>query len=340
MAKSPSFDSHIVKTKELAQRFQTLTAALAEGLGKLPQNGDETAFAAETAKLAEVQKTKTLLEADLLASCMSVSKRTDHAYDAFDRVDEVSRFDAFLAMFRRRSGAAFKVSRSRKLAIADSLRSILTDAADIYGFVQTEKDHAAGLVPTCEQTLVRSMEQRRGVVSSMDEARQRDREVALALSTLRRKIADGQDEARLAQFKSEETETAGQHDIILQSRKQLAVEHHVLDRQAILLGDLIDVLNDMVSLYSVVSHALALEAERCFQLYDAVYGTLEPLIALAQPHSSQTSGETEPPLLGAFGTLLSLHAQGTVTMQDIEKRKTRADDALAHRRNALAQPEA
>ncbi len=339
MAKLPSFDSQFEKTKAQAQRVQSLASALAETLDDLPDVTSQSVFETETAQLAELHAAKASVETDLLSFTNTVATRTNDAYAAFDRVDEVGRLQSFFGFFRRAKASSFKAVRARTLAIADSLRSTLLEAASVHELALADRQNASALVLFCEPKLVASMEKRRTVVSAMDEARQRDKELALALSTLKRKINDATDPARLEQLKAEDAETSGQYETLRATRKRLSDEHHVLDRQAVLLGDLIDVLNDQVALQTLVINKLSIEAERCLQLYDAAYGTLEPLSALAQRSTSADDAATKPLPLNAFEELLRLHTEGGVTMQDIDKRKARIDEVLLRRRSGEAKPD-
>lgn len=340
MAKSPSFDSQIEKAAAQVQRVETLTAALVAGLDQVPARPAPAAFESETREMAELKSVNASLEAELLLIVSGLAARTNQAYTDFDRVDEVGRFNAFFSLFRRKNTGAFKTVRARTLAIADRLRSILVEAARMHVLSLTEKDRLTALVLGAEPKLVTSMEKRRVVVTKMDEARQRDKELALALATVRRKIADQTDEERLAQLQADETEAAQKYDSVLETRRQLNEDHGILDRQAILLGDVIDVLNDQIALHTLVTNALSIEAERCLQLYDAAYGTLEPLSALAQAAANTTDAASKPAPLVAFAELLRLHEQGGVTMQDIEKRKARVEESLQRRRSGNVAPEA
>lgn len=334
MAKLPSFDSQLEKMTAQAQRVQALASTLAETLGEVPDITPQVAFERETAQLAELLSAAASLEADFLNFASDVATRTDHASAAFESVDEVGRFQSFLNLFRRGHASRFKATRARTLAIADSLRFILLDAASIYELALACKQKASALVLTCEPQFAASMQKRRTVVSAIDEARQRDRELALALSTIKRRIDDATDAARLEQLNVEDARTAGERDVVLATRKRLSDEHRVLDRQAVLLGDLIDALNDQIALQTLVSNTLSTEAERCIQLYDAAYGTLAPLLALAQAPVSETGVASKPLPLTVFDALLRLHSQGGVTMQDIEKRKVAIDEAMLRRRSA------
>ncbi len=331
MARLPSFDSQIETAKADAQKVQELSSQLAASIAVLPDVVSETAFEAETAQLAELRSANTALEAELLTLIKGFAARTDAAYADFDRVDEVTRREKVTAFFTRRAAGSFKAVRLKKLAIAELLKVILLEAAAVHAVLHTRKDDAAPLVSTCEPKLEASMQARRKVVSSMDDARQRDKALAASLATLQRKITDASDESRLSQLKADEAEATTQRDAVLAERKKLGRQHDILDRQAILFGDLIDLLNDEISLHTLLLNALNIEAERCLQLYDAVFGSLEALLSEAEPRRAVAEGEETSLPLSAFRELLLLHTQGAVTMQDIEKRKKRVDEALLRR---------
>lgn len=336
MVKTPSFDSLIEKARAHVERVHALSVQLAAGLGTVPEVSSDGVYQAENAHMEQLRIVMGAFEDELLALVHDVSARADRAYAAFDAVDAVSGYQALVAFFRRKEAPSFKVVRSRKLAIAESSSAVLMDAAAIHGLVHVEKDRVFPLVQSCEPQILSSMERRRNVASAMDDARQRDRELAALIGTLRGKINNVSDEVRLHALKAEEAEADTRRAAVLIERKRLADEYQVLDRQAVLLADLIDCLNDLLVLFTLAINKISIEAERCIQLYDAVYGTLEPLLANTRlPSSREDNGEEAAPL-GAFRPLLLLHTQGKVTMQDIEKRKARADHALSLRSSGAA----
>ena len=336
MRKLPPFDSLIIRARGDVERVHALSVQLAAALRVVPEGPSNGVYDNETAQLAQLRAMIADSEIDLLALVHDISVRTDRAYTAFDAVDEVSGFQAFMAFFKRRQAPSFKVIRTRKLDIAESLRGLLLEAATGHGLIDDAKKRFSPLVLSCEPQILSSMEKRRSVVSAMDEARQRDRELAALLGTVRRKITNANDKDRLQALRVEEEEAGTRHAEVMLEREKLADAHQVLDRQAVLLADLIDVLNDLIVVFTLTINKISVEAERCIQLYDAVYGTLEPLLANARPHSSKAEDEPDAIPLSAFLPLLMLYTQGTVTMQDIEKRKARADQALSSRKSDAA----
>jgi hypothetical protein len=336
MGKLPPFDSLIEKARGDVERVHALSVQLAAALRVVPEGSAKGVYEDETAQLAQLRAMKADFEAALLALVHDIAVRTDRAYAAFDAVDEVGGFQAFMAFFRRREAPSFKVIRTRKLAIAESLRILLLEAATGHRLIDEAKKRFSPLVLSCEPQILSSMEKRRGIVSAMDEARQRDRELAALIGTVRRKITNASDEDRQQALRVEEEEASTRHAEVLLEREKLADAHQILDRQAVLLADLIDVLNDLIVVFTLAINKISVEAERCIQLYDAVYGSMEPLLANARPHSSKAEDEPDAIPLGAFLPLLMLHTQGTVTMQDIEKRKARADQALSLRKSDTA----
>ncbi|MGV1870012.1 hypothetical protein [Agrobacterium rosae] len=332
MARLPSFDSEIEQARADAIAVQDLSSLIAQTLASIPDGSSEEVFASQTAQFAELQMLEEKLQDRILAFVTGLGARTDAAYAAFDRVDDVTRSENFFSFFKRRAAVSFKVVRARKLAIADTLKAVLLEAAVVHGLLQARKEQATALRSTVEPNLVASMETRRGIVSDMDEARQKDKALAASLATLQRKISDARDETRLDQWKAEETETAAQRETVLSERKRLNARHEVLNHQAILLGNMIDLLNDEISIHALLLNKLNIEAERCIHLYDAAFGSLEPVLADAQPQSSTAQRAEASMPLGIFDELLTLHGQGIVTLQDIQTRKHRADEALLRRR--------
>lgn len=332
MARLPSFDSEIEQVRADAAAVQDQSSRLAQALAALPDDASDSAFALETAQFTELQALETALQDRIQGLIDGFGTRTDAAYAAFDRVEDVTRAETFIAFFKRRRAGSFKVVRSRKLVIADRLKTILLEAAVVHGLLQDRKEQATAMRSAIEPNLVASMETRRGIVSAMDDARQRDKVLAASLATLQRKIADPYDETRLDQWKVEEAEAASQRTTVLSERKRLSAKHETLDHQAILLGNIIDLLNEEISMHALFLNKLNIEAERCIHLYDAAFGSLEPLLADAQSQLPHVDGEEAPMPLGIFSELLILHGQGIVTLQDIQTRKNRADEALLRRR--------
>ncbi len=334
MVKLSSFDSEIEQARADAAALHDQSSWLAQALSALPTDATETAFSQETVQFTQLQALETDFQARLLKLINGFGTRADAAYTAFDRVDHVTGPEKFIAFFTRRTAVSFKVARARKLEIADSLKVILLEAAAVHGLLQDRKEQATVLRSAVEPNLVASMEARRGVVAAMDDARQRDKTLAASLATLRRKITDAQDEARLNQWKAEEAEAAAQRETVLSERKRLGTAHEVLNQQAVLLGNIIDLLNQEISLHVLLLNTLNIEAERCIHLYDAAFGSLGPLLADAKPEVPSAAGGEVPAPLAVFGELLTLHGQGIVTLQDIQARKHRADEALLSRLNA------
>ncbi|POO57961.1 hypothetical protein [Agrobacterium rosae] len=332
MARLPSFDSEIEQARADANAVQDLSSLMAQTLVAVPEGSSEEVFAPQTAQFAELQMLEAKFQDRILAFVNGLGARTDAAYAAFDRVDDVTRSETFFSFFKRRAAVSFKVVRARKLVIADTLKAILLEAALVHGLLQARKEQATALRSTVEPNLVASMETRRGIVSDMDEARQKDKVLAASLATLQRKISDARDETRLDQWKAEEADAAAQRETVLSERKRLNARHEVLNHQAILLGNVIDLLNDEISIHALLLNKLNIEAERCIHLYDAAFGSLEPLLADAQSQSPTAEGAEASMPLGIFDELLTLHGQGIVTLQDIQTRKHRADEALLRRR--------
>ena len=333
MARLPSFDSDIEQARADAAAVQEQSSRLAQSLAALPDDVSDSAFALETAQFTELQALETAFQDRILTLINGFGTRTDAAYAAFDRVEDVTRAQILIAFFKRRRAGSFKVVRSRKLVIAETLKAILLEAEIVHSLLQDRKEQATALRSAIEPNLVASMETRGGIVSAMDNARQRDKVLAASLATLQRKIADPYDETRLDQWKAEEAEAASQRATVLSERKRLSSSHEALDHQAILLGNIIDLLNEEISMHALFLNKLNIEAERCIHLYDAAFGSLEPLLADAQSHLPHADGEEEAPMpLGIFSELLTLHGQGIVTLQDIQTRKHRADETLLRRR--------
>jgi hypothetical protein len=331
MARLSSFDSEIEQASADAAALYDQSSRLVQAVAVLPDGVSETAFSQETTQFTQLQALESDFQTRLLRLIDDFGKRADAAYAAFEMVDHVTGPEKFIAFFKRRTAVSFKVARTRELGIADTLKTILLEAAVVHGLLQDRKEQATVLRSAVEPSLVASMEARRGVVSDMDDARQRDKMLAASLATLQRKITDARDETRLDQWKAEEAEAAAQRETVLSDRKRLSNKHEVLNQQAILLGNIIDLLNEEISLHVLLLNTLNIEAERCIHLYDAAFGSLAPLLADAQHHlSSATEGEVPAPL-AIFGELLTLHGQGIVTLQDIQTRKNRADEALLRR---------
>lgn len=324
MARTPSFDTQFGRAKASAGNVEDLSALLARSA---EQAGSEDA--AQPEKLKDAKKT---FATECLHLVQGIIAQIDAAYCAFDRVDDVTRMQRLFGLFKRQPGQSFKAVRQRKLGIAQSVKIAVEHAAAVSGLLQGCKQNSALLVTSCEARLEASMERRGTVVSSIDEARRRDRELAASLATLERKIGGASDEAQLQRWKADRAEASGSRNEVLAQRKQLSEERALLDRQTVLLGDIIDVLNDGISVYALMLNAVAVEAERGIMLFAVTHGSLQPLLDDAQLHSGAEENDADAtPASGVFDGLLALHAQGGVTMQDVDRRKTRISDALAQR---------
>ncbi|NTF32615.1 hypothetical protein [Rhizobium skierniewicense] len=334
MAKTPSFDARTEKLRAEARTVQELCAQLANALCIPFDEAPKTAFQSEARELAELRDLIRALETDVLGVVSGLGSSTQAAYAAFDKVDEVSWRERFFGFFIKRNPTSFKVLRLKKLVVAEMAKTILLQAAAIHDVFQRRKDAAASLVVSVEPELVASMEERRVNVSKMDDARQRDKSLVASLATLNRKIQDASDVTGLSQLRLEEAELSAEREMVLGQRDTLRKMHDVLDRQAILLGDMIDLQNDAIALHTLLLNKVNVEAERCIQLYDAAFGSLDPLLAEAKP-SVHTDVST-PMSLAVFQGLLTLHSQGAITMQDIEQRKGRVDEALAQRAGSVS----
>ncbi|NTF08138.1 hypothetical protein G6L37_18380 [Agrobacterium rubi] len=334
MAKTPSLDAKIEKARADALAAQELSAQLAASLSVAPDEASETVLDDAAREIERLRDREQSLEADLLSVVEHIGASTQAAYAAFDKVDERSHGSRFFSFFTRRKPPSYKVVRLKKLSVAEMARDTLLQAAVVHDLFVNRKAAAASLVVIVEPNLVASMEKRRLVVSAMDEARQRDKVLAASLATLNRKILDASDEMRLESLKAEEAEITAQHKAVLEERDVLRKQHNVLDRQAILFGDLIDLQNEAIALHTLLLNKVSVEAERCIQLYDAAYGALDPLLAEAKP--SFSADDSTPKPLDVFKDVLTLHSQGAVSMQDIERRKARIDEALSGRSSAAS----
>ena len=323
----PSFDSEIDKARALAGEAREAAFWLVEALDHIPDGADAHVFDAASTRLAEMRASGQSFEAILISLTQGFGTRMDTAYARFDTVENTTRYERLIASFSGNKATLRNAVRARKRAIAETLKTILLEADGVHALLLSQKSMGVEARQASEPKLVASMDRRRSVVSVMDEARQRDKEVAALLVNVQRKIANPSDETRLAQWKADEAALKVQRDAVLAERERLARQHGVLDRQAVLLGDVIDLLNEWNATYTLLLNKLIAEAERCIQLYSAASGTLEPFI------DDAVSGP-----LSAFHELVTLHAQGGVTMQDIERRKKRADEALARRGDAASEP--
>ncbi len=329
MARTPSFDAQFEKTKAAGRIVEELCARLAQSVEAAQPSSSDAALEADAALLGEMLDAKNTFAADSRRVIQGLSARIDAAYLAFDRADDVTRKERFLAFFTRKPRNSFRASRQRRLAVAESVQVILAQAAVVYRVLEGCKETSAPLVTRCEARLEASMEARRKVVLSIDDARQRDRELAATVATLERRIATSTDDTQSDRWSADRDDAAGRRDAVLAERKALNDERDVLDRQAILFGDMIDALNDGVSIYSHLLNAVSIEAERCIMLHDVAYGSLQPLLEDLRLFSQAGDEMEHPPRPGPFHHLLTLHAKGAVTMQDVDRRKIRLEDALA-----------
>jgi hypothetical protein len=334
MAKTPSFTARTERLRAKAQTVQELCAQLANALGIPFDETPKTAFEAETQELAELRDLVRALDADLLEVVSGLGASTQAAYTAFDKVDEVSWRNRVFGFFTKRNPTSFKVLRLKKLIVAETAKTILLQAAAIHDVLQGGKDAAASVVVSVEPELVASMETRRVIASKMDDARQRDKSLVASLATLNRKIQDASDVTRISQLRDEEARVSAERETVLEQRDTLRKMHDVLDRQAVLLGDMIDLQNNAIALHTLLLNKVNVEAERCIQLYNAAFGSLDPLLAEAKP--SVQADVSTPMSLAVFQDLLTLHSQGAVTMQDIDRRKGRVDEALAQRAGSVS----
>lgn len=332
MARTSSFDAQFDKARASAGEVEALCLQLSQSTADASASSGEPTLDEDTAQPGKLIDARNNFAADCLRLLQSIAAQIDEAYAAFDRADEVTRRQRLVGFFTRQPRNAFKAARQKRLGIAEGVKTALGQAAAVSDLLRGCKATFAHLAASCDARLETCMETRSKVILLVDEARRRDRELAASLATLERKIGAASDEAQQDRWKTERAEASSLRDEVLVQRKRLSEERALLDRQAILLGDIIDALNDGIAVCTLLLNALAIEAERCIMLFAASYGSLQPLLDDVQHHSETVAEGADPaPPLGVFHELLALHGKGAVTMQDVEKRKTRIADALAQR---------
>jgi hypothetical protein len=321
----PSFDAEVGKANAAA-------VIVSEGLDQplaflvafatsdnVPQDIDLDVESQRIQVLSEAQTSFGKIVADLLDG---FAGKADRLYDKFDAMNEHTRFEALIAVFSKRSAQERRAARISKLALIPTLHRMIFEAGPLFSLLTDQRALAMTAQARAEDSIVRIIEMRKSKTVLFDDTHRRGKELSAQTAILQRKIAASADETVRAKAEADCAPLVAELQDSDAKERSARADLDVLERSIALFETLIESLNQLVAGHVVCLSKLGIETERCLLLLGALGGS-PPALTLRDGSSAGQSAH--------LAELIELHAQNSVSLGDVQRRKTRIDEAFARR---------
>lgn len=250
------------------------------------------------------------------------AKRADRLYEKFDSMNDYTSFEALIACFSKRSAQERRAARISKWDLVQTLQNMLVEAEPLFALLSQQRAMGVMAQGSAEENIVRVIEKRKSTATLVENAHRRIKELNAQTAILQRKIAAATDETvrgKAAEDLAPLTAELEENDA---RERSVRADLDVLERSITTFETLMQSVNDLVACHTICLNKLGVETERCILLLCALGGSLP-----APPAKGEVTHVDK---------LLALHAHNAVSLNDLERRKKRIDDAFTRRFKAAA----
>ena len=346
MASLQKFDDEIRQTRAAAEDMRgkiEQSGALLERLAKSDQKIGEADFDIENARIEDVIRQQTTMEANIADLIIGLEDATNVFGAEFESMKSFTAWESFIGLFSAQSKQRMRTERVRNMSLAGNLQELLAKSDTIVGILRAQKEVLDHRYTTSENSLASVIERRKATVSRLEQTQQRIEELNPQLLDIENRIAASTSQMERAELEGERSRLATEYNEMQAREQELLAESQTLERYTSMFQTFVDSLNNQIAAQGTLINKLTIDTEQRIVLYKSLEDSLKTAVQQDVAHKINTLGSqvdttAEETMAGIgaaaqkhIGDLLELHEKNMAASGDIQRRKKLADDAFARR---------
>lgn len=322
MAVLPSFDAEVRKASAAASAINERLEPSLAFLGMFATSGtvsQDVDFETENRRVHALVEAQVEFDEVVAGLANSFAAKTDTLYEHIDSMNAYTGLEALVAVFSKRKAQQRRAARISRLAIIPTLQNMIMETDPLFALLSHQRTNAVDAQADAEKSVVQMIDKRKSTTAIVESTHRRCKELNAQLAIVQRKIAATADDAVRSKAEADCVPLAAELQDSETKEKAARADLEILERAVATFETFVQTLNDMVVGHTICLNKLGVETERCILLHYAVGGTLHALGHIPLGASAH------------LAELIDLHAQNSISLNDLLRRKKRIDDAFASR---------
>lgn len=346
------FDTQVRKAQEEVAAAQgqigDLTSRIEIARGKL-KSGDEASIDIENATLEDVHAHTDVMNANIAELIMGLDDVTAAFSRDFDEMRTRTGWESFVGVFSRGRADAMRQERIRTANIDDKLQDLIAKSDVIAKLLESQLQVLNEQKAKVETNLVETLDEREGVVATLEATRSEIVAMDPRIIALEQKIGAETDAARRTQLETELAELNTVYNAKVQDEQVQLAKSQTLERYIEKGKTWVDSLQNQAATQMVLINKLQTDTRQRVVLYDALTKSLKTAQQQDVAHRINEIGvETDKEAqtaMAAIGTatnqrmadMLESHEENMVFARGVLEAKAKADERFARRFAAIVE---